>query len=312
MQIKTNAKPFMKWAGGKGQLLSQLDDYLPARLQTEQFTYIEPFVGGGAMFFHVLQKFPRIKQAVINDVNADLIKAYRVIKDSPDKLIEMLKRMETLYLSLDDANRKEMFLHERDIFNRHDADDIQNTALLLFLNKTCFNGLFRVNRKGEFNVPFGKYRNPMICNTDVLLADSRLLNKTDVKITIGDFTSTSRFIDSQTLTFFYFDPPYRPLSETSSFTSYSKGDFNDDDQRRLAAFCHQISSDNCLWMLSNSDCSAKNPTDTFFEELYKDDKIERVYATRSINANPEKRGKLTELLIHSNYEITKKLLFKAI
>lgn len=312
MQIKTKAKPFIKWAGGKGQLLSQLDEFLPLRLSKEPFTYIEPFVGGGAMFFHMLQQYHNIKKAVINDINEDLIKAYQVIRKTPTTLIEELKGLESKYLSLDEEGRKTMFLQERERFNTHNIDDIANTALLIFLNKTCFNGLFRVNRRGEFNVPFGRYKNPMICNAETIIADSELMNRVELVITSGEFTDASQYIDNKGLTFLYFDPPYRPLTETSSFTSYAKGDFNDDDQRRLHDFCREISGENCLWMQSNSDGSSKNPNDTFFEELYREYRIERVYASRSINANPSKRGKLAELLIHNEYEITKTQLSKAV
>lgn len=312
MHIKTKAKPFIKWAGGKGQLLNQLDDFLPIRLFNEPFTYIEPFVGGGAMLFHILQLFPNLKRVLINDVNEDLIKAYSVIKNNPKALIEKLKKLETIYLSLDEDSRKSMFLQKRESFNAHRTDDIANTVLLMFLNKTCFNGLYRVNSKGEFNVPFGRYKNPMICNADTIMADSELMNSIELRIKTGDFTETSEYIDANGLTFFYFDPPYRPLNETSSFTSYAKGDFNDNDQKRLAEFCLEISNAGCLWMQSNSDCSAKNPNDIFFENLYKSYEIDRVYASRSINANPAKRGKLTELLIHNNYETAKRQLFKSV
>lgn len=265
------------------------------------------------MLFHVLRKFPHLKMAIINDINEDLVKAYKTIKDNPLKLIDGLEAKKIEYLGLSsDEDRKNMYLEERTNFNRHIADDVTNTVLLMFLNKTCFNGLYRVNRKGEFNVPAGRYKNPMICNADTILADSALLNKVDIEITNRSFEETADFIKSDRLTFFYFDPPYRPLDATSSFTSYAKGDFNDDDQRKLAAFCRQIDSPNCLWMLSNSDCSAKNPDDLFFEDLYNDFNIERVWASRSINANPSKRGKLTELLIRNDYEINNRLLVEAV
>ena len=313
MQVNEKAKPFIKWAGGKGQLLGQLDKYLPQRLYNEDFTYVEPFVGGGAMLFHILKNFPHLKAAIINDVNEDLVKAYKTIKDNPLKLIDGLKEKEMEYFSLSsDEDRKNMYLEERDNFNRHVVDDVTNTVLFMFLNKTCFNGLYRVNRKGEFNVPAGRYKNPIICNADTILADNALLNKVDIEITNGSFERTADFIKADGLTFFYFDPPYRPLDATSNFTSYSKGDFNDDDQRTLAAFGRQIDSPNCLWMLSNSDCSAKNPDDLFFEDLYNDFNIEKVWASRSINANPLKRGKLTELLIRNNYEINNRLLVEAV
>ena len=167
MQVNEKAKPFIKWAGGKGQLLGQLDKYLPQRLYNEDFTYVEPFAGGGAMLFHILKNFPHLKAAIINDVNEDLVKAYKTIKDNPLKLIDGLKEKEMEYFSLSsDEDRKNMYLEERDNFNRHVVDDVTNTVLFMFLNKTCFNGLYRVNRKGEFNVPAGRYKNPIICNAD--------------------------------------------------------------------------------------------------------------------------------------------------
>ena len=298
--MSAEAKPFLKWAGGKGQLLSQLSEYLPTRISTEPFTYIEPFVGGGAMLFYMLQHFSNIKKAVINDVNEDLILTYRIIKDDVETLITNLDRLEKNYLAItDQEGRSQVFYEVRERYNQHIGDRIERASQLLFLNKTCFNGLFRVNRRGQFNVPFGKYANPTICNARILRADSELLQSAHVEIYQGDYTKTIEHVEG--LTFVYLDPPYRPLDATSSFTAYAKGDFNDDDQRALADFCHQLTERRCLWMESNADCSAKNPEDTFFENLYKDYRIERVYALRAINANPSKRGKLTELLI-KNYE----------
>lgn len=300
------ARPFLKWAGGKGQLLSQLEESLPSRLSHENFTYIEPFVGGGAMLFFMLQKFPNIKNVIINDINKRLTDAYLVIKNMPHELVVCLKEIENEYKSLHDEEcRKEFFLCMRHRFNENNGGILKETALLIFLNRTCFNGLYRENSKGQFNVPFGKYANPIICNEDIIYADSEILNRKNVLITNGDFTHTYRFIDKNTLTFFYFDPPYRPLSSTSSFNSYVNEKFDDSKQHELSDFCHTLSSHkNCLWMLSNSDCSAKNPDDLFFETIYKDFTIKRVHASRSVNAIAEKRGKLTELLIR-NYETDK-------
>lgn len=298
--MNTEAKPFLKWAGGKGQLLSQLSEHLPDRIHREPFTYIEPFVGGGAMLFYMLQRFDNIKNVIINDVNEDLILAYRTIKSDVEKLICKLGEMEKEYLDIADPNeRSKLFYEIRERYNQRIGDSIERISQLLFLNKTCFNGLYRVNKKGLFNVPFGKYSNPTICNANVLRADSQLLQSAKVEIFHGNYTQTLQYVDG--LTFFYLDPPYRPLDATSSFTAYAKGDFNDDDQRTLADFCHQLADRGILWMESNADCSAKNPEDTFFEDLYRNYRIERVYASRSINANPSKRGKLTELLI-KNYE----------
>ena len=298
--MSTEAKPFLKWAGGKGQLLSQLAAHLPQQISREPFTYIEPFVGGGAMLFYMLQHFGNIRKAVINDVNEDLIQTYRTIKDNVEALISKLDKLEKEYLSIADQDgRSQLFYDVREQFNQHNGNIIERVAQLIFLNKTCFNGLFRVNKRGLFNVPFGKYANPTICNAEVLRADNKLLQLAQVEICEGDYAQTLQHIEG--LTFVYLDPPYRPLDATSSFTAYAKGDFNDDDQRTLAAFCHQLSDADCYWMESNADCSARNPEDTFFEELYNNFRIERVYASRFINANPEKRGKLTELLI-KNYE----------
>jgi DNA adenine methylase len=298
--MSIEAKPFLKWAGGKGQLLSQLSEHLPKRISKEPFTYIEPFVGGGAMLFYMLQHFGNIKKAVINDVNEDLILTYRIIKDDVETLIANLDRLEKDYLSITDQNgRSQIFYDVRERYNQRIGDSVERASQLVFLNKTCFNGLYRVNRRGQFNVPFGKYANPTICNAKLLRADSQILQSAQVEICQGDYVQTMQHLDG--LTFVYLDPPYRPLDATSSFTAYAKGDFNDDDQRALVGFCHQLNDAGCYWMESNADCSAKNPEDTFFEELYKDYRIERVYASRFINANPEKRGKLTELLI-KNYE----------
>ena len=298
----TEAKPFLKWAGGKGQLLSQLEEHLPADLHKQAFTYIEPFVGGGAMLFYMLRKFPNITHAVINDINSHLVTAYRVIKEQPDELIRRLSGLEHEYFMLpDEEAKKEYFLNVRTIFNDSALDDVDRTKYLIFLNRTCFNGLYRVNAKGKFNVPFGRYLHPTICNSETIKADSEALNRSNVTILNGDFERT---IDEMGdgLNFVYFDPPYRPLNATSSFNSYAKEDFNDDEQIRLRDFCVRINErTNVRWMLSNADCSAKNPEDTFFEDIYADFHIHRVYASRAINANPSKRGKLTELLI-KNYE----------
>ncbi len=300
--MSTEARPFLKWAGGKGQLLSQLYGHLPDDLQGQAFTYIEPFVGGGAMLFHMLRKFPNITHAVINDINPHLVTAYRVIKEQPDELIRRLADLERDYSAQTDEDaKKEFFLRARNIFNEIQLDDVDRTKYLIFLNRTCFNGLYRVNSKGKFNVPFGRYVNPTICNAETILADSELLRRADVTILCGDFEQTAKEM-CDGFNFFYFDPPYRPLNATSSFNSYAKEDFNDEEQIRLRDFCTRLHErPNVKWMLSNADCSAKNPQDTFFEDIYADFHIYRVHASRTINANPEKRGKLTELLI-KNYE----------
>ena len=295
------SKPFIKWVGGKGQLLQQLERQLPTDLHEEEFTYIEPFVGGGAMLFYMLQNFMNIKQVVINDINRNLTEAYRVIKQEPEGLVYRLKQIEKQYLNITtEDGRKNFYLEMRRRFNEEVLSCLDKSAILIFLNRTCFNGLYRENAKGKFNVPFGRYANPTICNTEVIYTDSELLNRFDVQILNGDFKDTAKAIDKTGLTFFYFDPPYRPLSATSSFNSYVKEDFNDDSQRELADFCRMLDrKENVRWMLSNSDCSAKNPDDTFFEDIYDGFDIQRVFASRMVNANASKRGKLTELLIRN-------------
>ena len=300
--MNTAVKPFLKWAGGKGQLLSQLDQHLPKGINRIDFTYLEPFVGGGAMLFHILQQFPNIKKAVINDINSYLITAYRVIKNNPDELIKRLSELENQYYSTsNDEAQKTFYLHVRETFNEVEMDEVDCTKYLIFLNRTCFNGLYRVNSKGKFNVPLGRYLHPTICNAETIKADSELLNRVELVILNGDFEQTIEHL-SDGFNLFYFDPPYRPLNATSSFNSYSKEDFNDEEQIRLRDFCVKLSEyPNVKWMLSNADCSAKNPDDTFFEEIYRGFNINRLYASRAINANPSKRGKLTELLI-KNYE----------
>lgn len=289
------AKPFIKWVGGKTQLLEQLDAQLPADFGNwEDVTYIEPFVGGGAMLFYILQQYPNIRHAVINDINPDLTTCYRTVKDNPEELIASLMDIQNAYNALQtEEARKEFFLAVRDRYNEKGLDAIENTTKFFFLNRTCFNGLYRVNKKGLFNVPFGKYTNPQICDPTTIRKDSELLQR--VEILTGDFEAT--FSHAQGNTLFYFDPPYRPLSDTSSFNDYAKEAFNDDAQIRLKKFCDRVHEAGFKFMLSNSDCKGKNEEDNFFDVLYKAYHIERVWASRNVNSNPSKRGKLTEILV---------------
>lgn len=295
------AKPFVKWVGGKGQLLPHFETLLPYELHEKEFTYIEPFVGGGAMLFFILQKYPNIRKVIINDINTNLTDAYHTIKYESKELICRLKDLEKQYLSIGEHDKRQHFyLEMRRQFNEEKLDKLGKTVLFIFLNRTCFNGLYRENAKGLFNVPFGRYAHPKICNEEVISADSELLNRFDVQILNGDFTQVITHIDSEGLNFLYFDPPYRPLSTTSNFNHYVKEKFDDDRQRDLADFCYRLNAaDNVKWMLSNADCSSKNPEDTFFEEIYGEFNLQRVYASRMVNANANKRGKLTELLIRN-------------
>lgn len=306
MEDINKIKPFIKWVGGKGQLLNQLDVLLPTDfLSWKDTTYIEPFVGGGAMLFYMLKNYSNIKRAIINDINPDLITCYKVVRDSPKELINALEILEAQYLSIKtEAEQREFFLNIRAEYNCKQLRPIDNSSRFIFLNRTCFNGLYRVNKSGSFNVPFGKYKNPKICDTETILNDSKILQH--VEILNGDFEETFSYATGKTL--FYFDPPYRPLSNTSSFNDYTKETFNDTAQVRLKLFCDRINKAGYSFMLSNSDGKGKNYNDNFFDTLYEDYKIERVWASRSINANPNKRGKLTEILVH-NYPTNKKYSF---
>lgn len=304
MPKQNQAKPFVKWVGGKGQLLATLETLLPADIENcERLTYVEPFVGGGAMLFFMLQRFKKnIGSAVINDINSNLVLAYRVVKNNPDQLVQNLEKLQTFYYSIpDEESRRAFYLQTRQKFNDGGLSDVDNTMYFFFLNRTCFNGLYRVNSKGNFNVPFGKYSQPTICDAATIYADSELLQ--NVEISSGDFEQMEKYVTANT--FVYFDPPYRPLDATSNFNSYAKEAFNDAEQIRLKNFFAALSQKGAKLMLSNSDCKGRNPEDDFFDELYKDFIIERVYASRFVNANAAKRGKLTELLIR-NYPATRR------
>ena len=294
------AKPFIKWVGGKSQLIEQLEALLPADFsERENVTYIEPFVGGGAMLFYMLQKYPNIKSAVINDINPDLTLCYQVVRDNPSELIKSLDSIQSEYHALKtEDERKDYFLQQRKRFNAKNLNAIENCTLFFFLNRTCFNGLYRVNKSGEFNVPFGKYTMPTICDKATIYADSEILQK--VEIMTGDFEQTFNKINGNT--FFYFDPPYRPLSNTSSFKDYAKEDFNDDAQIRLKLFCDKLNKIGVSFMLSNSDCLGKNNEDRFFDDLFIDYRIERVFASRNINSIASRRGKLTEIVVNNYYK----------
>lgn len=289
---KAKAKPFLKWAGGKGQLIAEIEKRLPDELRNGQIdTYVEPFVGGGALFFHIAQAFPQIKHFYLFDVNEDLVNCYNEIKHNTKSLIRQLKQLENKFIPLDKEGRKRFFYETRDQFNRD-----RQAAKLIFINKTCYNGLYRVNKKGGFNVPFGDYKNPRICDAKNLSSVAVILERTEV--IYGDFTESDRGIDEDT--FVYFDPPYRPLSPTASFTSYSKDSFSEDDQIRLAEFCKKIDAKGAKFLLSNSDPKNEDPKDHFFEEHYEGFEIDTVRATRAINCKATGRGQINELLI-TNY-----------
>ena len=290
----TQARPFIKWVGGKTQLLDEVRKSLPSDFAMRQhITYVEPFVGGGAVMFWILQEYPNIERAVINDINQELICTYRVIKENVRDLIAELAHIQDDYIPLNAEDRKAYFMEKRARFNTKQTTPAETAALFIFLNRTCFNGLYRVNSKGEFNVPHGKYANPRICDVNNLRACSEVLRK--VEILCGDFAETGRFAGPDTL--FYFDPPYKPITETSSFTSYAKEGFDDSEQLRLRDFCNRISNEKALFVASNSDPKEVNPAENFFDNIYQHFIIKRVFASRMINSDASGRGAISELMI---------------
>lgn len=304
-EYSTGAKPFLKWAGGKSQLLTQFQQFYPIELKKNQIEYYyEPFAGAGAVFFDLIQKY-NFKKVFLSDINPELILVYKVIQNEVEKLILQLEDLKAQYLSASEEDRIKLFYEIRKNYNRNrlkinhlEISDnwIERASQMIFLNKTCFNGLFRLNKSGGFNVPFGKYKNPSFYEADNLRRVSQSLQLADIQVI--DFENLKDSILPNS--FIYLDPPYRPISATSAFTTYSKGDFDDNDQTRLADFCKYLHEIEAKWMLSNSEPKNYNPADNFFEELYQDFQIHRVSANRMINCKGEKRGKIEELLI-TNY-----------
>ncbi len=289
-------KPFVKWAGGKSQLLNDIINAIPKDFLKNDFVYIEPFVGSGAVLFKLTnQYYEKINKAIINDINSILIKTYKVIKSSPNELIAYLKELHLEYYNFEsDEKRKEIFYNNRKLYNSIKTPTLEKAGLFIFLNRTCFNGLYRVNSKGGFNVPFGRYKNPKIVNEELIFKIHQVLQKVDIMEV--DFAETINEIKEENV-LFYLDPPYRPISKTSSFASYTKEGFDDGEQRRLKLFCDKIHSKGYNFILSNSDPKNIDENDNYFEDLYSDYKIKKVRARRIINAKSEKRGHINELLI---------------
>ena len=299
--MQNRIKPFVKWAGGKGSLLNQLNNYYPLELKNGKIEcYIEPFVGGGAVLIDILQNYD-VKEAYAFDINIDLINSYNVIKNNVEELITNLKLLEKEYLNLEKDDRKKYFYNIRKQYNSYritkDEMSLQKAIEFIFLNRTCFNGLYRVNKNGDFNVPMGNYKNPTICDEENLRALSELIK--NVNFEYGDYKASQKYIKKNT--FVYFDPPYRPLNITSGFTSYTKENFDDENQKELALYYKELNNNNVKVMLSNSNPKNTNKEDSFFENIYKGFNINEVYAKRMINANSNGRGEISELLI-TNYE----------
>jgi len=307
---KTRAKPFVKWAGGKTQLLGAFQRFYPAHLHRGEIErYIEPFAGSGAVLLYIMQQHP-VREAFIADVNPALTAAYTAVKKNVEQLIDFLAAIENEYLSLNEKERREFYYTQRDRYNRmvvegeysgargpnRDRNDVTRAGLFLFLNRTCYNGLYRVNRAGLFNVPPGSYKKPGICNAKNLRAVSQVLQRTT--ILQGDYRDCARYVDQKS--FVYFDPPYRPLSPTANFTSYNRACFNDRDQAKLAAFYRDMDQKGALLMLSNSNPRNTDSDDSFFDRLYRGYSIHTVHARRLINSRSDRRGTISELII-TNY-----------
>lgn len=280
-KIKKNrlVAPFVKWVGGKRQIMSSITKLMPKNIK--DYKYIEPFIGGGAVLFHL-----QPKNGIINDFNEELINTYQVIKNNLDELIEDLKTHE---------NTSEYFYDIRSLDredNFEELSKVKRASRVLYLNKTCFNGLYRVNNAGEFNAPFGRYKNPNIVNEPTLKAVSNYLNSNNVKILTGDYSEALKVADENS--FVYLDPPYHPISEGSNFTGYVQGGFNMYDQVDLRVACDELNKKGIKFLLSNS-------ASPFILDQYKDYNIEIVKAKRAINSNGSKRGDVDEVLIR-NYE----------
>lgn len=294
MYIKT--KPFVKWAGGKSQLISEIRKKYPKNIKC----YCEPFVGGGAVLFDILANY-KPEKVLINDINKELIITYYQLQNNVDNLIKKLFALQNEFISADLEQRKTIYNNNRKLYNSLknkscENNELEIASLFIFLNKTCFNGLYRVNKNGDFNVPMGSYKNPLICDEFNLKKSSSLLK--NVKIICGDYSRCIDYINDET--FVYIDPPYRPLTQTSSFTSYSAKVFDDKEQIRLADFINIISRKGAIVVASNSDPQNADENDMFFDNLYRNYSIKRIQAKRAINSKSEGRGNVSELLI-SNF-----------
>ena len=297
---RIECKPFIKWVGGKGQLLPEINKLYPIELGKNINKYAEIFLGGGAVLFDILSKY-KLDEVYISDKNLELINTYKSIRDNVDILIKSLKEMEEQYIPLNNEDRKIYYYEKREEYNslkiNSEMNNIEKAILFIFLNKTCFNGLYRVNKKGKFNVPMGAYKKPKICDEENLKNVSLTLR--NVKIVYADYRESEKFIDDKT--FVYIDPPYRPLNITSSFTAYTEYDFNDKEQIELAEYINVLNKKGAKIVISNSDPKNNDIDDNFFDKLYKNYNINRVKATRMLNSNASLRGAINELLI-TNYK----------
>lgn len=296
------ARPFVKWAGGKGKLLRTLDDNLPVDFHIQPaVTYFEPFVGGGAMLFHMIDQYPNINRVVINDVNPALVNCYRRIRNNHISLIRELRFLENaFYLRQSNDDRRSLYYELRDEYNEMKVSSrktIRAAALFIFFNKTCFNGLYRENSSGKFNVPYGRYIHPTICNEEIILNAHHALQ--NVEINLGEYTDVMRLVNWDEYTLFYFDPPYRQLLGSNNFKQYTQNAFNDPEQETLKLLCDHINEHGGRFLLSNSD-SEIAPGVSYFDRLYEGYHIQHISAPRSINAHSPGVQMCGEILV-KNY-----------
>lgn len=289
-------KPILKWAGGKSSLLDEITKRLPAYVHTHDFCMVEPFVGGGAVSFWALSNLPHLKKLIINDYNADLINLYSVIREQPHQFMDEIQKLQWMYDQLQTLeDKKPIYYQLRDLFNERSQSNVVQASLFVFLNKTGFNGLYRVNKNNQFNVPIGSYKKPQLIDSHNVLKLSKKLQ--NVELLVGDFEQTLDYIPNDIPCIFYIDPPYRPISDTASFTAYANNEFNDDEQKRLASFCKKLNKLGYDFILSNSDPKNYDAHDNFFDELYSEFNIQRIQANRAISAKGTGRKSITELLI---------------
>ncbi|MCL2806138.1 MAG: Dam family site-specific DNA-(adenine-N6)-methyltransferase [Treponema sp.] len=305
-RLSLKRKPFLKWAGGKNQLLEQFEQYFPGELKNGKIDrYAEPFLGGGAVYFSIIKKY-KIKSAYLSDINKDLILTYSVVQQKSEYLLDLLEQFQQQYDAAKQEKRKALFLSVREQFNKQvyeidygriSENWISRAAQFIFLNKTCFNGLYRLNSKEEFNVPCGRYKTAAIFDADNITSVSDALQ--NAEISLSEYRDCYDYVNNNTLV--YFDPPYRPISRTSKFTSYTGDVFSDARQIELAEFYQKLDREKgAKLMLSNSDPANIDPNDDFFAKIYKGYNINKVYASRAINCQAGKRGKISEILV-TNY-----------
>ena len=295
--VRAELKPFLKWAGGKKQLINEIVNRIPEKIiEKKNIVYIEPFVGSGAVLFQMFNQFKdSINKAVISDINKNLINTYTAVKDSLPELMEELEELKIRFSVLEnEIEKRKFYLDKREEFNEFILSQTRKAALFIFLNRTCYNGLYRENSAGKFNVPFGSYKKPQIYNRELLERVNKVLQYVEIRNI--QYEETIKYLGVERAVF-YLDPPYKPISKTASFNAYTKYSFNDYEQERLKKFCDTITKLGHYFILSNSDLRNVDINNNYFDNLYNDYTINRIKARRSINSKADKRGEINELII---------------